>query len=212
MVPEYGEGYKCKIVLPGVVDGSRYSIFSIVVQDPAGQSKKVRLTPDAYLGIVAATNFKQRARKMTEYHYADLRQYAVAGTPNRLEYELGFFVKNGDGAADFKPIAHLYKSQVYRLAALSGSTAGDPTAAADHRHLSAGSISGRVLLYGPARKDGPLFIRKKQRNSCSGFSRDGSYGGSSSRPDLSPDRIYTQGCPISPGPAGTVRVGLIPIR
>ena len=120
MVPEYGEGYKCKIVLPGVVDGSRYSIFSIVVQDPAGQSKKVRLTPDAYLGIVAATNFKQRARKMTEYHYADLRQYAVAGTPNRLEYELGFFVKNGDGAADFKPIAHLYKSQVYRLAAYLG--------------------------------------------------------------------------------------------
>jgi NAD+ synthase len=38
------------------------------------------------------------------------------GTPNRLEYELGFFVKQGDGSADIKPIAHLYKSQVYRLA------------------------------------------------------------------------------------------------
>jgi len=161
VVPEYGEGYKCKIVLPGVVDGSRYSIFSIVVQAPAGQSKKVRLTPDAYLGIVAATNFKQRARKMIEYHYADLRQYAVAGTPNLLEYELGFFVKNGDGAADFKPIAHLYKISGVSVGGLSGSTAGDPTAAADHRHLSAGSISGRVLLYGPSRKDGPLLIRKK---------------------------------------------------
>jgi len=53
---------------------------------------------------------------MIEYHYADLLQYAVAGTPNRLEYELGFFVKNGDGSADFKPIAHLYKSQVFQLA------------------------------------------------------------------------------------------------
>jgi len=80
----------------------------------------VRLTPEAYLGIVAATNFKQRARKMMEYHYADLLQYAVAGTPNRLEYDQGFFVKNGDGAADFKPIAHLYKSQVYQLAAHLG--------------------------------------------------------------------------------------------
>ena len=38
------------------------------------------------------------------------------GTPNRLEYDQGFFVKNGDGAADVKPIAHLFKSQVYQLA------------------------------------------------------------------------------------------------
>ncbi len=81
---------------------------------------KVRLTPSAYLGIVAATNFKQRARKMIEYYYADLLQFAVAGTPNRLEYDQGFFVKNGDGSADFKAIAHLYKSQVYQLAAYLG--------------------------------------------------------------------------------------------
>ncbi len=120
VVPEYGDGYKCKIVLPGLLDAGRYSIFSVVVQAPDGGTKKVRLTPEAYLGIVAATNFKQRARKMMEYYYADLLQYAVAGTPNRLEYDQGFFVKNGDGAADFKPIAHLYKSQVYQLAAYLG--------------------------------------------------------------------------------------------
>jgi NAD+ synthase len=42
--------------------------------------------------------------------------YAVIGTPNRLEYDQGFFVKNGDGSADAKPIAHLYKTQVYELA------------------------------------------------------------------------------------------------
>jgi NAD+ synthase len=65
-------------------------------------------------------NFKQRTRKMMEYYYADLLNYAVAGTPNRLEYDQGFFVKNGDGAADLKPIAHLYKSQVYQLAAHLG--------------------------------------------------------------------------------------------
>jgi NAD+ synthase len=40
----------------------------------------------------------------------------VAGTPNRLEYDQGFFVKLGDGAADVKPIADLYKTQVYALA------------------------------------------------------------------------------------------------
>jgi len=34
-----------------------------------------------------------------------------------LEYDQGFFVKSGDGSADIKPIAHLYKTQVYQLAA-----------------------------------------------------------------------------------------------
>jgi NAD+ synthase len=51
-----------------------------------------------------------------EYFHADRLHYAVVGTPNRLEYDQGFFVKNGDGAADVKPIAHLYKTQVYALA------------------------------------------------------------------------------------------------
>ena len=55
-----------------------------------------------------------------EYYHADRLNYAVAGTPNRLEYDQGFFVKNGDGAADFKPIAHLDKTQVYQLAAHLG--------------------------------------------------------------------------------------------
>lgn len=116
LVPEYGEGYKCKIILPDLLSANRYAIFSVVVQSPAGETRKVRLTAKAYLGIVAATNCKQRARKMLEYYYADLYQYAVAGTPNRLEYDQGFFVKNGDGSADLKPIAHLYKTQVYQLA------------------------------------------------------------------------------------------------
>ena len=75
-----------------------------------------RLPADAYRTLVAATNFKQRARKTLEYFHADRLNYAVAGTPNRLEYDQGFFVKNGDGAADVKPIAHLYKTQVYALA------------------------------------------------------------------------------------------------
>jgi NAD+ synthase len=51
-----------------------------------------------------------------EYFHGDRLNYAVVGTPNRLEYDQGFFVKNGDGSADVKPIAHLYKTQVYALA------------------------------------------------------------------------------------------------
>jgi NAD+ synthase len=116
VIPEYEEGYRSKIVLRS----EGYNVFSVVVESPAGEQSRARLTSDAYLAIVAATNFKQRVRKMLEYHYADRFQYAVAGTPNRLEYDQGFFVKLGDGAADVKPIAHLYKTQVYQLAEYLG--------------------------------------------------------------------------------------------
>ncbi|QDO87437.1 NAD(+) synthase [Ornithinimicrobium ciconiae] len=114
--PSYGPGYKSKIVLPSVIDSDSYRLYSVVVLDPDGKQEKYRLTPEAYLGIVAATNFKQRVRKMQDYYHADRLNYAVAGTPNRLEYDQGFFVKLGDGSADIKPIAHLYKCQVYALA------------------------------------------------------------------------------------------------
>jgi len=120
VVPEYGEGWRCKIVLPDQITQPGYAIFSVVVQSPTGEQRRVRLPLDAYLAIVAATNFKQRVRKMMEYHYADRFRYAVAGTANLLEHDQGFFVKLGDGAADVKPIAHLYKSQVYQLAAFLG--------------------------------------------------------------------------------------------
>jgi NAD+ synthase len=115
VLPEYGEGWKAKIVLPSLLGGSRYSLFSVVAESPEGERREARLTAEAYREVVAATSFKQRVRKMLEYHHADRLDYAVVGTPNRLEYDQGFFVKNGDGSADVKPIAHLYKTQVYQL-------------------------------------------------------------------------------------------------
>ncbi|ACV80760.1 NAD(+) synthase [Nakamurella multipartita] len=114
--PEYGPGFRSKIVLPSVVDSHQLRLYSVVVVDPSGLETSYRLSQNAYLGIVAATNFKQRVRKAFEYYHADRLNYATSGTPNRLEYDQGFFVKLGDGAADIKPIAHLYKSQVYALA------------------------------------------------------------------------------------------------
>ncbi|HRN18824.1 MAG TPA: NAD(+) synthase [Trueperaceae bacterium] len=120
VIPDYGPGWKAKIVLPSVVDSDAFRIFSVVAQAPDGKVVKERLPLEEYLQVVAATNFKQRTRKMLEYYHADRLNFAVLGTPNRLEYDQGFFVKNGDGAADIKPIAHLYKSQVYQLAEALG--------------------------------------------------------------------------------------------
>lgn len=115
VIPEYGPEWKSKIVIPDLLSSPHYPLYSVVAQSPSGEFHKALLTKEAYLGVVSATNFKQRTRKMIEYYHADRLWYAVAGTPNRLEYAQGFFVKNGDGAADFKPIAHLYKTQVYHL-------------------------------------------------------------------------------------------------
>jgi NAD+ synthase len=118
--PEYGAGWKNKVVLRKANGTAGYNVFNLVVRGPHGEEKEARMPPEVYLGIVATTNMKQRTRKQLEYYHADRLQFAVAGTPNRLEYDQGFFVKNGDGAADVKPIAHLYKSQVYQLAAHLG--------------------------------------------------------------------------------------------
>lgn len=114
--PEYGPGYKCKVTLPSLLDGDRLNVSELTIETPSGARKASRLSAPAYQQLIAATNYKQRVRKMTEYYHADRLNYVVAGTPNRLEYDQGFFVKLGDGAADIKPIAHLYKSQVYALA------------------------------------------------------------------------------------------------
>ena len=115
LFPEYGDGWKNKIVIDGGLEG-QYNHFKLVVEDPQGRQHSKRMEYRQYLQIVAATNHKQRIRKTLEYFHADRFNYAVLGTPNLLEYDQGFFVKNGDGSADIKPIAHLYKSQVYGMA------------------------------------------------------------------------------------------------
>ena len=118
--PDYLAGWRFKVVLPTVLDGERLNVSKLTVERPDGGQETRRMPLEAYLQLIAATNFKQRVRTMLLYYHADRLNHAVAGTPNRLEYDQGFFVKQGDGAADFKPIAHLYKSQVYQLAEFLG--------------------------------------------------------------------------------------------
>jgi NAD+ synthase len=115
VLPDYKPDWKSKIAIAGGLKGG-INYFKLIAQSPQGLTQEARLPVREYLQIVAATNYKQRIRKTIEYFHADRLNYAVIGTPNRLEYDQGFFVKNGDGAADLKPIAHLYKTQVYALA------------------------------------------------------------------------------------------------
>lgn len=119
VIADYGPGWRMKIVISGGIEG-RVNHFKLIAVSPSGEQREERLGLKEYLQIVAATNFKQRLRKTLEYFHADRLNYAVVGTPNRLEYDQGFFVKGGDGLADLKPIAHLYKTQVYQLASALG--------------------------------------------------------------------------------------------
>lgn len=117
--PEYNadQGYTAKIVLPqNPLHENTLNVFYLTIYTPDGEERSKRLPPREYYQIVAASNFKQRTRMAFLYYHAELRNYAVIGTPNRNEHGQGFFVKYGDGAMDVKPIGHLFKTQVYQLA------------------------------------------------------------------------------------------------
>lgn len=117
VVPEYQPGWAMKIVLPGdLLDKQTLNIFRVVVTSPDGQEFSKRLPLNEYMTIVAASNFKQRSRMSLLYFHAEARNFAVIGTPNKNERDLGFFVKWGDGGADINPIGHLFKTQVFQLA------------------------------------------------------------------------------------------------
>ena len=169
--PEYDAGFRCKVSLPSILDGDRLNVSTLTIESPSGERKSARLSTAAYLHLVAATNYKQRVRKMTEYYHADRLHYAVTGTPNRLEYDQGFFVKLGDGAADLKPIAHLYKTQVYALAEVPWRTGRDSAPPANDRHVLAAADAGGVLFLAPLRRHGCLPLRAQPRRAGGGGRR-----------------------------------------
>lgn len=113
--------YKMKIVLKDDKEAKgKLNLFYLTIIAPDGTIKSQRLPLSEYLQIVAASNFKQRSRTNMLYYHAEAKNYAVIGTGNKNEHEQGFFVKYGDGGADVKPIAHLFKTQVFQLAEFLG--------------------------------------------------------------------------------------------
>ena len=66
---------------------------------------------------IADANLKPRLRMATLYFYGQTKgKSLIAGTSNRAELAIGYFTKYGDGAADFEPLASLYKQEVRKLA------------------------------------------------------------------------------------------------
>lgn len=114
--PEFNPSDKCKITIStNILEKETYNFFNLTIEDKKGELKSKRMPLHAYLQVVAASNMKQRIRMLTLYYHAEKRNWAVVGTANKDEHAQGFFVKYGDGGADLKPIAHLYKIQIYQL-------------------------------------------------------------------------------------------------
>lgn len=121
LFPEYGPGWGMKITLPAdLLNKDSYNVFTLTVVDPSGASRAVRLSGEQAQAIVAATSTKHRNRMLAQYYHAERLNYLVCGTTNRSEEAQGLFVKYGDGGVDIEPLAHLYKTQVFALAAHMG--------------------------------------------------------------------------------------------
>ena len=64
----------------------------------------------------ALGNLRARIRMNIVYYYANLKNFLVLGSSDKSEYNIGYFTKFGDGAADVLPIASLYKTQIREMA------------------------------------------------------------------------------------------------
>lgn len=117
LFPDFGRGWSYRLRLPeGLLDENRFGLYRLEVRSPDGRVENRHLNAADYLALTAATNIKQRVRMIELYHASESRRYAVIGTTNLTEAAEGFYVKYGDGGVDVEPIAHLYKTQVFKLA------------------------------------------------------------------------------------------------
>jgi NAD+ synthase len=76
---------------------------------------------DEHQQNLALANSRARLRMTALYYIAGIHKLLVAGTGNKIEdFGVGFYTKYGDGGVDLSPIADLYKTDVYALAAELG--------------------------------------------------------------------------------------------
>lgn len=121
-----GSGRVLSLMLPSGVTSER-DIFDVQVlcDDLGVENRIIRIDPilQAYAGMpdfddapFLVGNLMARIRMTILYYHANREGLLVCGTSNKSEYLLGYCTKYGDNAADFQPIVHLYKSEIFGLA------------------------------------------------------------------------------------------------
>ncbi|MDD5040750.1 MAG: NAD(+) synthase [Patescibacteria group bacterium] len=118
--PSYVQGDPYRVVQPPDMRTSDQLNVPILEARVNGRTMKELLAPADYLEIIALTNLKIRTRMLYLYNTAEKHNYAVMGTTNRTEFDLGFYVKYGDGGTDLEPLIDTYKTNVYVLAKYLG--------------------------------------------------------------------------------------------
>ena len=114
--PEFNNSCKYRLIYTENFDSDGLSIPYLEIQDSQNQVHKIKISLNDYLTITAATNIKHRTRMNRLYYYAEKNNFLVCGTTNKAEFQLGYFVKYGDGGVDIEPLANIFKTQVYQLA------------------------------------------------------------------------------------------------
>ena len=91
------------------------SSLEIDLTDIFESFKKISNTENQDTNLALA-NTRSRLRMTTLYYNAQINNYLVAGTGNKVEdFGIGFYTKYGDGGVDISPIADLLKSEVFHL-------------------------------------------------------------------------------------------------
>ncbi len=106
-----------------------YNDALLLAQHLGMHHEKIEITPmvKAYFDNYAAKadnlrlgNWMARTRMCVLYDLSAQYKGLVVGTSNRTEILVGYFTQHGDGACAFEPIGHLYKTEVWQMAALLG--------------------------------------------------------------------------------------------
>ncbi len=94
------------------------NIYHISIKNAVDALKKtISLTENSKDYRIRLGNIMARVRMILLYDLAKKHKALVCGTENKSEFYLGYFTRFGDEASDFEPIRHLYKTQIYELAA-----------------------------------------------------------------------------------------------
>ncbi len=91
--------------------------FAVLDLNPIYEKFLSTIGPNIKKNKLANANLKPRLRMTALYFYGQIKgKSLITGTSNRAELAIGYFTKYGDGAADFEPLASLYKQEVRKLA------------------------------------------------------------------------------------------------
>jgi NAD+ synthase len=118
----FGLGLPCGSISQDLEDAKKVAKsldinFTILDLNPIYEKFLSLIDSNYKKSSMANVNLKPRLRMTALYFYGQIKGNSlIAGTSNRAELAIGYFTKFGDGAADFEPIASLYKQEVRKLA------------------------------------------------------------------------------------------------